>query len=184
MVRSDCVADTHMITVEPLGPVVVCREGQATLDACLRAGVWLTHACTQRDVIHVQGRGLRRRCMPRRFALRADGVRTGAREQDRRGFYRDLQDRYPNQSVYPPALSDEECDGERNGHRRGSCGLPDRQGPHRLPVLAARRIVAAPENPDAQAIVPAQHLREHFFDTRDKTGTRVPSPILGAQREH
>jgi phenol hydroxylase P5 protein len=37
---------THTISVEPLGREVQCREDQNILDACLRAGVWLPHACT------------------------------------------------------------------------------------------------------------------------------------------
>ena len=37
---------TYSITVEPLGRVVECRDDQPILDACLRAGVWLPHACT------------------------------------------------------------------------------------------------------------------------------------------
>jgi phenol hydroxylase P5 protein len=37
---------THTITVEPLGAEVECREDQTVLDACLRDGVWLPHACT------------------------------------------------------------------------------------------------------------------------------------------
>jgi phenol hydroxylase P5 protein len=37
---------TYTISVEPLGAEVECRENQAILDACLRAGVWLPHACT------------------------------------------------------------------------------------------------------------------------------------------
>jgi phenol/toluene 2-monooxygenase (NADH) P5/A5 len=37
---------TYRITVEPLGRVVECREDQPILDACLRSGVWLPHACT------------------------------------------------------------------------------------------------------------------------------------------
>jgi phenol/toluene 2-monooxygenase (NADH) P5/A5 len=37
---------TYTVTVEPLGTTVECREDQAVLDACLRAGVWLPHACT------------------------------------------------------------------------------------------------------------------------------------------
>jgi phenol hydroxylase P5 protein len=37
---------THTITVEPLGAEVECREDQTVLDACLREGVWLPHACT------------------------------------------------------------------------------------------------------------------------------------------
>lgn len=34
------------VTVEPLGHEVECRADQPILDACLRAGVWLPHACT------------------------------------------------------------------------------------------------------------------------------------------
>lgn len=37
---------TYRITVEPLGREVPCRDDQPILDACLRAGVWLPHACT------------------------------------------------------------------------------------------------------------------------------------------
>lgn len=37
---------TYTITVEPLGRSVECRDDQPILDACLRAGVWLPHACT------------------------------------------------------------------------------------------------------------------------------------------
>lgn len=37
---------THTVRVEPLGVEVACREDQAILDACLREGVWLPHACT------------------------------------------------------------------------------------------------------------------------------------------
>ncbi|MGB3301231.1 2Fe-2S iron-sulfur cluster-binding protein [Gordonia sp. (in: high G+C Gram-positive bacteria)] len=37
---------THTITVEPLGTELTCREDQSILDACLRNGVWLPHACT------------------------------------------------------------------------------------------------------------------------------------------
>lgn len=33
------------ITIEPLGQVVEVRDDQTVLDACLRAGVWLPHAC-------------------------------------------------------------------------------------------------------------------------------------------
>lgn len=33
------------ITIEPLGQVIAVREDQTVLDACLRAGVWLPHAC-------------------------------------------------------------------------------------------------------------------------------------------
>jgi phenol hydroxylase P5 protein len=37
---------TYTVTVEPLGAEVACREDQTVLDACLREGVWLPHACT------------------------------------------------------------------------------------------------------------------------------------------
>ncbi|MEV5413286.1 2Fe-2S iron-sulfur cluster binding domain-containing protein [Thermopolyspora sp. NPDC052614] len=37
---------THRVTVEPLGQRIDCREDQTILDACLRAGIWLPHACT------------------------------------------------------------------------------------------------------------------------------------------
>jgi phenol hydroxylase P5 protein len=37
---------TYTITVEPLGKDVECRDDQNILDACLRRGVWLPHACT------------------------------------------------------------------------------------------------------------------------------------------
>jgi phenol/toluene 2-monooxygenase (NADH) P5/A5 len=40
------MTETFTITVEPLGREVPCRGDQAILDACLRAGVWLPHACT------------------------------------------------------------------------------------------------------------------------------------------
>lgn len=40
------MTETHTITVEPLEREVECREDQNILDACLRAGVWLPHACT------------------------------------------------------------------------------------------------------------------------------------------
>ena len=33
------------ITIEPLGQAIAAVEGQTILDACLRAGVWLPHAC-------------------------------------------------------------------------------------------------------------------------------------------
>jgi len=38
--------ETHLITVEPLGVDVPCRADQTILDACLRHGVNLPHACT------------------------------------------------------------------------------------------------------------------------------------------
>jgi len=34
-----------LLTIEPLGQTVEAEEGQTMLDACLRAGVWLPHAC-------------------------------------------------------------------------------------------------------------------------------------------
>lgn len=37
---------THRVTVEPVGQELECREDQTILDACLRAGIWLPHACT------------------------------------------------------------------------------------------------------------------------------------------
>jgi phenol/toluene 2-monooxygenase (NADH) P5/A5 len=40
------MSDTFTISVEPLGREVECRGDQAILDACLRAGVYLPHACT------------------------------------------------------------------------------------------------------------------------------------------
>ncbi|MGH2652260.1 MAG: 2Fe-2S iron-sulfur cluster-binding protein, partial [Actinomycetota bacterium] len=40
------MSETFTITVEPLEREVECRADQAILDACLRAGVWLPHACT------------------------------------------------------------------------------------------------------------------------------------------
>ena len=36
---------SYQITIEPLGHTVEASEGQTILDACLRAGVWLPHAC-------------------------------------------------------------------------------------------------------------------------------------------
>lgn len=35
----------YQITIEPLGQTVEIAEGQTVLDACLRAGVWIPHAC-------------------------------------------------------------------------------------------------------------------------------------------
>lgn len=34
------------MTVEPLGAQIECRADQTVLDACLREGIWLPHACT------------------------------------------------------------------------------------------------------------------------------------------
>jgi len=36
---------SFQIMIEPLGQAVAARDGQTVLDACLRAGVWLPHAC-------------------------------------------------------------------------------------------------------------------------------------------
>lgn len=36
---------TYQLTIEPLGETIDVEEGQTILDACLRAGVWLPHAC-------------------------------------------------------------------------------------------------------------------------------------------
>jgi phenol hydroxylase P5 protein len=36
---------SYTLTIEPLGQAVEVEEGQNVLDACLRAGIWLPHAC-------------------------------------------------------------------------------------------------------------------------------------------
>lgn len=36
---------TYTLTIEPSGDTVEVKDGQTMLDACLRAGVWLPHAC-------------------------------------------------------------------------------------------------------------------------------------------
>lgn len=36
---------THRLVVEPIGEEIEVEDGQTVLDACLRAGVWLPHAC-------------------------------------------------------------------------------------------------------------------------------------------
>lgn len=36
---------SYSLTIEPLGQVIAVDEGQTLLDACLRAGIWLPHAC-------------------------------------------------------------------------------------------------------------------------------------------
>lgn len=36
---------SYQIKIEPLGTIVEAEENQTVLDACLRAGVWLPHAC-------------------------------------------------------------------------------------------------------------------------------------------
>lgn len=35
----------HKLSIEPLGEFITVQDGQTILDACLRAGVWLPHAC-------------------------------------------------------------------------------------------------------------------------------------------
>lgn len=40
------MTETYTITIDPLDREVECAEDQPILDACLRAGVWLPHACT------------------------------------------------------------------------------------------------------------------------------------------
>ena len=35
----------HQLTIEPLGQTIEVEEGQTILDAALRAGIWLPHAC-------------------------------------------------------------------------------------------------------------------------------------------
>ncbi|MBB2891986.1 2Fe-2S iron-sulfur cluster-binding protein [Flexivirga oryzae] len=37
---------SYTVRVEPIGADVTCRDDQTVLDACLRDGVWLPHACT------------------------------------------------------------------------------------------------------------------------------------------
>ena len=36
---------SHTLTIEPLGETVEVADGQTMLDACLRAGIYLPHAC-------------------------------------------------------------------------------------------------------------------------------------------
>ena len=36
---------THHLTIEPLGDAIDVAEGQTILDACLRSGIYLPHAC-------------------------------------------------------------------------------------------------------------------------------------------
>ena len=36
---------THQLTIEPIGDAIDVAEGQTILDACLRAGIYLPHAC-------------------------------------------------------------------------------------------------------------------------------------------
>lgn len=36
---------SYQLTIEPTGETVEVAEGQTLLDACLRAGIWLPHAC-------------------------------------------------------------------------------------------------------------------------------------------
>ena len=35
----------HDLTIEPLGETIRVDDGQTILDACLRHGIWLPHAC-------------------------------------------------------------------------------------------------------------------------------------------
>jgi phenol/toluene 2-monooxygenase (NADH) P5/A5 len=37
---------TYTVRVEPIGTEITCRDDQTVLDACLREGIWLPHACT------------------------------------------------------------------------------------------------------------------------------------------
>ncbi|WP_068276762.1 NADH:ubiquinone reductase (Na(+)-transporting) subunit F [Aldersonia kunmingensis] len=37
---------SYTVSIEPIGVEIECREDQAVLDACLREGIWLPHACT------------------------------------------------------------------------------------------------------------------------------------------
>jgi phenol/toluene 2-monooxygenase (NADH) P5/A5 len=37
---------SYTVRIEPLGAEVSCRADQTVLDACLREGIWLPHACT------------------------------------------------------------------------------------------------------------------------------------------
>lgn len=36
---------SYQLTIEPVGAQIEVEEGQTMLDACLRAGIWLPHAC-------------------------------------------------------------------------------------------------------------------------------------------
>ena len=36
---------TYEVTIEPLGECIEVEEDQTILDAALRAGIWLPHAC-------------------------------------------------------------------------------------------------------------------------------------------
>jgi phenol/toluene 2-monooxygenase (NADH) P5/A5 len=36
---------THHLTIEPIGEAIEVADGQTILDACLRAGLYLPHAC-------------------------------------------------------------------------------------------------------------------------------------------
>lgn len=40
------MSTTYTVRVEPLGTDITCRADQTVLDACLREGIWLPHACT------------------------------------------------------------------------------------------------------------------------------------------
>ena len=36
---------SYELTIEPLGQTITVEDEQTILDACLRAGIWLPHAC-------------------------------------------------------------------------------------------------------------------------------------------
>ncbi|CUT05197.1 2Fe-2S iron-sulfur cluster-binding protein, partial [Candidatus Chrysopegis kryptomonas] len=36
----------YKVKIEPIGVEIVCDENQTILDACLRNGIWVPHACT------------------------------------------------------------------------------------------------------------------------------------------
>ena len=36
---------SYQLRIEPIGETIEVEEGQTILDACLRSGVWLPHAC-------------------------------------------------------------------------------------------------------------------------------------------
>lgn len=40
------MVESFQVTVQPLAREVECRADQSILDACLRSGIWLPHACT------------------------------------------------------------------------------------------------------------------------------------------
>ena len=38
---------THRVRIEPLGRTIECADEQTILDACLRNGIWIPHACSR-----------------------------------------------------------------------------------------------------------------------------------------